>query len=107
MFTEGWKGMRDQETYALMNLLIEKLSLDETDVQSHRVRTLGTVFFYKTKKQKTLSIIKVGVDKNLPRGRGGTRPYHSSLSGSLLGVVSQSRGPIHFPISPPGVFCIQ
>ena len=52
MFTEGWKGMRDQETYALMNLLIEKLSLDDTDVQSHRVRRLGTVFFYKTKKQK-------------------------------------------------------
>ena len=44
MFTEGWKGMRDQETYALMNLLIEKLSLDDTDVQSHRVNAWNSIF---------------------------------------------------------------
>lgn len=96
--------MGDPETNGWMNLLLEKLNLDDTDVHSHRLRRLGTVFFYL--KKNLFSVIKVDVE-NLPRGGGGAGLYLSSLSGSVLGVVSQSRGPIHFPISSPGVFSIQ
>ena len=32
MFTDSWEGMRDPETYGWMNLLTEKLNLDDTDV---------------------------------------------------------------------------